>query len=107
MRRMPGSESSVDTSLNQSVSFAPPHPAWPPTRLDRWPPVAVGPGRPAAGKASHGVPGNGMTGYPIQPAKVQVPLLRDETLARHRLLDWLLGPKPTPGTLVPPGPRAR
>ena len=30
-----------------------------------------------------------MTGYPIQPAKVQVPLLRDETLARHRLLDWL------------------
>ena len=30
-----------------------------------------------------------MTGYPIQPAKVQGPLLRDETLARHRLLDWL------------------
>src|SRR4051794_12887799 len=89
MRRMPGSESSVDTSLNQSVSFAPPHPAWPPTRLDRWTPVAVGPGRPAAGNVSHGVPGNGMTGYPIQPAKVQVPLLRDETLARHRLLDWL------------------
>src|SRR3954451_19745792 len=89
MRRMPGSESSVDTSLNQSVSFAPPHPAWPATRLDRWTPVAVGPGRPAAGDVSHGVPGNGMTGYPIQPAKVQVPLLRDETLARHRLLDWL------------------
>ncbi len=30
-----------------------------------------------------------MTGYPIQPAKVQGPLLRDETLARNRLLDWL------------------
>jgi LuxR family maltose regulon positive regulatory protein len=30
-----------------------------------------------------------MNGYPIQPAKVQRPPLRDETLARHRLLDWL------------------
>ena len=30
-----------------------------------------------------------MTGYPIQPAKVQPPPLRDETLARDRLLDWL------------------
>jgi LuxR family maltose regulon positive regulatory protein len=30
-----------------------------------------------------------MSGYPIQPAKVQRPPLRDETLARDRLLDWL------------------
>ena len=30
-----------------------------------------------------------MNGYPIQPAKVQRPTLRDETLARDRLLDWL------------------
>ena len=30
-----------------------------------------------------------MNGYPIQPAKVQRPPLRDETLARDRLLDWL------------------
>jgi len=30
-----------------------------------------------------------MTGYPIQTAKVQGPVLRDQTLARHRLLDWL------------------
>ena len=30
-----------------------------------------------------------MTGYPIQPAKVQRPPLRDQTLARDRLLDWL------------------
>src|SRR3954454_21398930 len=89
MACMPGPESSVDTALNQSVSFAPPHQMWPAARPDRWTPVAVGPGRPAAGNVSHGVPGNGMTGYPIQPAKVQVPLLRDETLARHRLLDWL------------------
>src|SRR3954454_9694089 len=89
MACMPGPESSVDTALNQSVSFAPPHPMWPSTSTDRWTPVAVGPGRPAAGNVSDGVTGNGMTGYPIQPAKVQVPLLRDETLARHRLLDWL------------------
>ncbi|HEY8439706.1 MAG TPA: AAA family ATPase, partial [Candidatus Limnocylindrales bacterium] len=27
--------------------------------------------------------------YPIQPGKVQPPGLRDETLARARLLDWL------------------
>ena len=33
--------------------------------------------------------GDGMNGYPIQPAKVQRPPLRDETLARDRLLDWL------------------
>ena len=33
--------------------------------------------------------GDGMTGYPIQPAKVQRPPLRDEILARDRLLDWL------------------
>jgi ATP/maltotriose-dependent transcriptional regulator MalT/DNA-binding SARP family transcriptional activator len=30
-----------------------------------------------------------LTHYPIQPAKVQRPPLRDETLARGRLLDWL------------------
>ena len=30
-----------------------------------------------------------MTGYPIQPSKIQAPALRDETLARDRLLDWL------------------
>jgi LuxR family maltose regulon positive regulatory protein len=30
-----------------------------------------------------------MNGYPVQPAKVQVPALRDQTLARDRLLDWL------------------
>src|SRR3954470_22562646 len=89
MGRMPGRETSVDTSRNHSVSFPPPHPMRPPARSDHWEPVAVGPGRPAAESTSHGVPADGMTGYPIQPAKVQVPLLRDETLARYRLLDWL------------------
>ena len=32
-----------------------------------------------------------MSGFPIQYAKVQPPPLREETLARHRLLDWLAG----------------
>ena len=32
---------------------------------------------------------DGVSGYPIQIGKVQRPPLREETLARHRLLDWL------------------
>ena len=46
-------------------------------------------GRSTRGPFSHGADGDGMNGYPIQPAKVQRPQLRDETLARDRLLDWL------------------
>ena len=38
---------------------------------------------------SHGAHGDRMNGYPIQLAKVQRPALRDQTLARDRLLDWL------------------
>ena len=38
---------------------------------------------------SHGAHRDRMNGYPIQPAKIQSPALRDETLARDRLLDWL------------------
>ena len=33
--------------------------------------------------------GGGVDGYPVQPSKVQCPPLREETLARSRLLDWL------------------
>ncbi len=33
--------------------------------------------------------GEGVSEYPIQPGKVQAPSLRDQTLARDRLLDWL------------------
>ena len=48
MRRMPGPESTVDTPLGHSVSFAPPTSvAARPTDRSRGP-VAVGPGRPAA-----------------------------------------------------------
>ena len=81
MARMPVPDPLVDTQSEHSVSFAPP--------TGPRPLVAVGPGRPAADPFSQGVLGAGMNGYPIQPAKVQRPSLRDETLARDRLLDWL------------------
>ena len=53
-------------------------------------PIAVGPGR----GSDAAPPGSGplrdeVNGYPIQLAKVQRPALRDETLERPRLLDWL------------------
>ncbi len=64
-----------------------------PTRdIGRRVPIAVGPGRPVAYvsplPAGDGPPA-AMTSFPIQYAKVQPPPLRDETLARDRLLDWL------------------
>ncbi len=46
-------------------------------------------GHAVAGPFSNGAGSDRMNGYPIQPAKVQRPPLRDETLARDRLLDWL------------------
>jgi len=89
----------VDTLRDGSVSFAPPSTHGP---LDHSVPgadaprsvrasIAVGPGRAAIEApalirgASQGV----VSGFPIQPGKIQRPLLREETLARHRLLDWL------------------
>src|ERR1700675_2412457 len=93
MARMPRSESLVDTQLDQSVSFAPHHPSQPAQGTDGWRPTAVGPGRPATGSLSKGGLGDGVNGYPIQPAKVQGPPLRGQTLARDRLLVWL-SPKP-------------
>jgi DNA-binding SARP family transcriptional activator len=94
MRRMPDQPAIrlVDTARSASVSFAPPDPVTlgsrgtSPTRV----PLAVGPGR-AAIEATDRVraePGSGVS-YPIQPGKIAAPGLRDETLARTRLLDWL------------------
>ena len=40
-------------------------------------------------KPLHRLLGERMNGFPIQPGKVQAPPLRDQTLARDRLLDWL------------------
>jgi DNA-binding SARP family transcriptional activator len=42
--------------------------------------------RPGGGAGDRSTP---MTGYPIQPSKIQAPTLREETLARDRLLEWL------------------
>src|SRR5919107_513644 len=94
MRPMPDQRSLrlVDSARPASVSFAPPDPATFSARgrSSIRPPVAVGPGR-----AENAVPDRvraearaGVT-YPIQPGKIQAPALRDETLARTRLLDWL------------------
>lgn len=43
----------------------------------------------ASSLASTGGPLGAMPDYPVQISKVQAPPLRDETLARDRLLDWL------------------
>ena len=53
-------------------------------------PIAVGPGRAVivTPERSRAEPRGEVT-YPIQPGKIQAPALRDETLARTRLLDWL------------------
>src|SRR5688572_9285390 len=88
--RMPGPDTTVDTARDRSVSFAPPHAPSPPRSGATWEPVAVGPGRSATVRSEPlGAAGNAVHRYPIQPAKVQRPALRDDTLARDRLLDWL------------------
>ena len=84
----------IDTSSERSLSFAPPDRSTSgghQVSAGHRPPHAVGPG-PASiatsallGTGTH----DGVSGYPIQLGKVRRPPLRDETLARHRLLDWL------------------
>jgi len=90
-------DSDVDTADDASLSFArptPPSPSTPPDdpdRAQRRPPIGVGPGRPpivAPILDSRGLLG-AMPEYPIQISKVQAPPLRDQTLARERLLEWL------------------
>src|SRR5258705_905305 len=75
-----------------SVSFAPPDPVMlgPRGRTLTRVPIAVGPGRAVivTPERSRAEPRGEVT-YPIQPGKIQAPALRDETLARTRLLDWL------------------
>src|SRR5919109_1721381 len=51
--------------------------------------VPVGPGRVIERPDVPSTELDEVNGYPIQLAKVQEPTLRDETLARDRLLDWL------------------
>ena len=81
---------SVDTPHERSISFA--RPASPPdTARDRSrSPIPVGPGRIAGATPSRSAHlSDEGSGYPIQLGKVQRPALRDETLERPRLLDWL------------------
>ncbi|MBF8290814.1 MAG: hypothetical protein HW391_1782 [Chloroflexi bacterium] len=87
----------IDTGLDASVSFAPPEPPTRardperPARTGRRTRIPVGPGRPAIVAPTNG-PGDAlgqMTDYPVQISKVQAPPLREETLERPRLLDWL------------------
>src|SRR5690349_12537562 len=82
----------VDSRRSAFVSFAPPDltaagsRGSPSTRV----PIPVGPGRATIAEPNRdgADAGIGVT-YPIQAGKIQPPNLRDETLARTRLLDWL------------------
>jgi ATP/maltotriose-dependent transcriptional regulator MalT/DNA-binding SARP family transcriptional activator len=82
----------VDRARSSSLSFAPPDPVMlgPRGRTPTRAPIAVGPGRAviATPERVRAEPRGEVT-YPIQPGKIQAPVLRDETLARTRLLDWL------------------
>ncbi|MEA2620117.1 MAG: hypothetical protein QOC97_890, partial [Chloroflexota bacterium] len=89
MTRMPSPESIVDTPRGTSVWFAPSHPSRSDSQADVSISDAISPGHPPASSLSHGAHRDEMNGYPIQPAKIQSPPLRDQTLARDRLLDWL------------------
>ena len=89
MRRMHGFESPVGTHTEPPASLASSLASQPSPASDEWRGVAVGPGRPGARALLRGVHGDTMSGYPIQLAKVQRPVLLKETLARDRLLDWL------------------
>jgi DNA-binding SARP family transcriptional activator len=81
---------SVDTPREPSITFARTGTIPPPRPLGKREPIPVGPGRAVAPLPSRSAHLSDETsGYPIQLAKVQRPALRDETLARPRLLDWL------------------
>src|SRR2546423_595626 len=93
MHPMPTSDHpAVDTVAERYVSFvAPPSPARDAPLAGFNVPVSAG-----SGSSPALVSGRGATGqqervdsYPVQSAKVQCPPLREDTLARARLLDWL------------------
>ena len=80
-------ERDVDTQETRSLSFGPSTG----TRgeLGKREPVPVGPGRPPPSPSLSFPIGEVVHEFPLQPAKVQRPPLRRETLRRERLLDWL------------------
>src|SRR5262245_59549428 len=94
MGGMPRSEpfALVDTLRDGSVSSASPDLQDPEAlgAVTGGRPTPVGAGRLVSTPALlGGASRDGVSGYPIQVGKVQRPPLREETLARHRLLDWL------------------
>src|SRR2546423_5932796 len=92
MRPMPTSKNpAVDTAAERYVSFVGAPSPRDPRFAESYVPVFAGSGRAPADVSGHAEtaetdPGGG---YPVQPSKVQCPPLRDDTLARPRLLDWL------------------
>src|SRR5918994_4843283 len=81
---------SVDTPRERSISFARPGASPPRRPVAGHAPVVVGLGRAAMSQPSRSAHLSDQgSAYPIQVAKVQRPALRDETLERPRLLDWL------------------
>src|SRR5262245_42469952 len=92
MARMPDRPRSrrVDMTRGASVPFAPTGTVPSLRPVGEGVLIPVGPGRPAVSMPSRSAHLSDETrGYPIQLAKVQRPALREETLARPRLLDWL------------------
>src|SRR6266566_5019671 len=93
-RESPGARSGhVDTRVNGSLSFEPPEAsvssAGPNAAAERRP-GPVGSSRPAIETPIHvSRTASDVNAFPIHASKVQRPPLRDHTLARDRLLDWL------------------
>ena len=80
----------VDTPRDRSLSFGRPETRPPSRFVTERPPIAVGPGPGSDSVSTRSGPlRDEVNGFPIQLAKVQRPALRDETLERPPLLDWL------------------
>lgn len=79
----------IDIATPPSVSFAPPETVPTLPHGTGRASIAVGPGRQMMTPPRSGTLRDVVNGFPIQLAKVQRPALRDETLERPRLLDWL------------------
>ena len=78
----------VDTGGTPSISFD--ESTGSRSQLGSREPVPVGPGRASStSTVSFPIGGEVVHEFPLQPAKVQRPPLRRETLRRERLLDWL------------------
>lgn len=90
MPNRPTAEPRADTPRERSGSFTSPGPHPPLHPATARPPVPLGPGRPSLTiPPRSGAQRTEVGRYPIELAKIQRPALRDETLERPRLLDWL------------------